>query len=151
STRFHSEGVGRSRFAPELVAYHAPDLPAGERYRELLAALLSAAGVLPGDRCPVLLFTTAEPGAGATTVQLNVAITAARQGRRRVVVVAATLARPAVAERLGLPTVPGLREVLAGSAALEQALQPTEQANLRALTAGLAVSGPGTRYVAETM
>jgi Mrp family chromosome partitioning ATPase len=133
-----------------LVAFHAPDLPTGEQYRDLLAALLPASGVRAGERCPVLVFTAAELGTGATTIVLNVAITAARQGRRRVVVVDANLRRPAVADRLGLPPAPGLREVLQGAAALDQALQPTEQLNLLALTAGLTEAAPGTRFVAET-
>jgi Mrp family chromosome partitioning ATPase len=140
----------RPGFAPELVAFHAPDIPAAEQYRDLLAALLPASRVRAGERCPVLAFTAAEAGAGSTTILLNVAVSAARQGRRRVVVVDAHLRRPAVAERLGLPPAPGLREVLRGAAALDEALQPTGQPNLLALTAGLADGGPGTRFVAET-
>jgi Mrp family chromosome partitioning ATPase len=132
------------------VTFHAPEQPAAEQYRGLLAALLPLPGVRGGERGPVLLFTACRSGAGATTIVLNVALTAAHQGRRRVVVVDGNLRRPAVARRLGLPAVPGVREVLAGTAGLDRALQPTEQDNLLALTAGLAASGPGTRFVAET-
>jgi Mrp family chromosome partitioning ATPase len=139
------------RFAPELVAYHSPDGAAAEQYREVLAALLPAAGARAGEGCPVLLFAGSQPEVGATTVLLNVAITAARQGRRRVVVVDAHLRRPAVASRLSLAPAPGLREVLRGTAGLDQALRQTGQANLLALTAGLAESGSGTRFVAETL
>jgi Mrp family chromosome partitioning ATPase len=142
--------AGRPRFAPELVAFYSPELPVAEPYRNLLAALLPASGPREGERCPVLVFTASREGAGATTVLLNVAITAARSGRRRVAVVDANLRRPAVAERLGLEAAPGLREVLHGTATLEQALRPTEQPHLLALTAGLAESGAGTRFVAET-
>jgi Mrp family chromosome partitioning ATPase len=142
--------VGRPRFAPELVAFHSPDLPVTEPYRNLLAALLPASGVRQGERCPVLVFTASQDGAGATTVLLNIAITAARPGRRRVAVVDANLRRPAVAERLGLEAAPGLREVLQGTATLDQALRPTEQPHLLALPAGLADAGAGTRFVAET-
>jgi Mrp family chromosome partitioning ATPase len=46
--------------------------------------------------------------------------------------------QPAVAERLGLPEVPGLAEVLAGRVALGQVLQETGQPNLVALSAGAA-------------
>jgi Mrp family chromosome partitioning ATPase len=67
------------------------------------------------------------------------------------VVIDANLCRPSVAEQLGLPAAPGLREVLIGAATLEQALQQTEQENLLALTAGLAISGSGPRFVAQTM
>jgi Mrp family chromosome partitioning ATPase len=140
----------RAPFAPELVAYHAPDLPAGQQYRSLLGSLLQTQRE-GGRHCALLLFTASRPGLGATTIVLNVAITAARQGRRPIVVIDANLRRPAVAERLGLPAVPGLRDVLAGTAALDQALQPTNQENLLALTAGLGASGPGPRFVAQTV
>ena len=84
----------------------------------------------------------------------------AREGLRRVLVVDAHLRQPAVAERLGLSASPGLREVLAGSIALERALQPTEQPNLFALTAGTsnpqsALRTPqaenGPRFVGQTL
>jgi Mrp family chromosome partitioning ATPase len=116
----------------------------------LLPALLTACGEAHSERGRALLFTAARAGSGTTTVLLNVAITAARPGRRRVLVVDANARQPAVAERLGLPIVPGLREVLSGSVSLEQALQSTEQANLLALTAGAAAPS-GTRFVAETL
>src|SRR5262245_56034766 len=35
--------ASRSRLAPELVAYHAPDQPAARQYREVLDAVLNAA------------------------------------------------------------------------------------------------------------
>jgi Mrp family chromosome partitioning ATPase len=143
--------VERPPLAAELIAYHAPELPAAVAYRHLLAALLPAATVRVEERCPVLLFSAARSGVGATTVLLNVAITAARQGRRLVIVVDANLRQPAAAQRLGLPAAPGLREVLTGAAALQDALQETAQENLLALTAGLATAGPGPRFVAETM
>jgi Mrp family chromosome partitioning ATPase len=147
----HRPGVAApSRLAPELTAFHTPDLPAAAQYRELLAALLPAAGASAGEVCPVLLFTASEPGVGATTVVLNLAISAARQPGRRVVVVDTNLGRPAVADRLGLPAAPGLREVLCGAASLDSAVRPTAQENLLALTAGLAAAGPGPRFVAET-
>jgi Mrp family chromosome partitioning ATPase len=143
----------RARLAPELVAYYAPDLPAGQQYRALLRSLLEAHKGCPsaGGRSPVLLFTATRSGIGTTTILLNVAITAARQARGPVVAVDANLRRPSVAERLGLPAAPGLREVLGGSATLNQALQGTDQDNLLVLTAGLAVSPSGPRFVALTM
>ncbi len=69
----------------------------------------------------------------------------------------ANLRQPGVAERLGLPSAPGLREALAGTVALDAFVQPTEQPNLFALTAGSPVpsglrdGGSVLRYVAETM
>jgi Mrp family chromosome partitioning ATPase len=120
-----------SRLAPELVAFHAPDQPSSADYVQLLEALSGASKRSPA----ALLLAGVRPRIGTTTVLLNVAITAARQGRR-VAVVDANLVRPAVAKYLGLEPAPGLTEVLAGDQPVEQALRATEQSNLVALTAG---------------
>jgi Mrp family chromosome partitioning ATPase len=143
--------AARSPFARELVAYHAPDGPAGLQYRDLLSGLLSATGIVQGGAGRAVLATGSRSGLGTTTALLNIAIAAARQGRRRVLVLDGNLGRPAVAERLGLLPAPGLREVLAGSVALEQAVRETAQPDLLALTAGELVSPTGgARFVAET-
>jgi Mrp family chromosome partitioning ATPase len=121
--------------APELVAYHAPGQPSSARYGDLLASLLEAGRVRAGVACRTLLLTAARAEIGTTTVLLNLAISAARQDRR-VVVVDANLRRPAVADRLALSPGPGLTDVLAGEVALEDAVRATAQDNLFVLTAG---------------
>jgi len=152
--------AARSSFAPELVAYHAPDQPAARQYRDVLDAVRNAAS--GSNRPAVLLFTPALPRSGATTTTLNLAITAAAAERRqRVLIVDANFRRPTVAERLGLPAAPGLREAMAGAAALDEVIQPTELAHLFVLTAGVPPlypppraegdKGEGVRFVAETL
>jgi Mrp family chromosome partitioning ATPase len=138
----------RSCLAPELAAYHAPNQLAAQQYRDVLDAVLNASSV--SARLSALLFTSVSPGSGATTALLNVAITAASQLRQRVLVVDANFRRPAVAERLGLPATPGLREAMAGAVALDEVIQATEQTNLSALTAGVRTAS-GVRFVAETL
>ena len=138
----------RSSFAAELVAFHAPEQLAARQFREVLDALL-AASAMP-DRGSALLFTSVLPSCGTTTTLLNLAITAARRDRGRAIVVDAHFRRPAVADRLGLPAAPGLREVMAGTIALDEAIQTTELQNLSALTAGIRESG-GVRFVAESL
>jgi len=149
-----------ARLALELISYHRPNHPISLHYRKLAENLLA-----PAPSSQVLLFTSALTEAGTTTVLLNLAISAVRQGglgKRRVVVVDGNLRRPAMADRLGLKQGPGLREVLAGSSALEPALQETDQINLWALPAGHAERRPGAgrtaswpevgpRFLAETM
>jgi Mrp family chromosome partitioning ATPase len=138
----------QSSLAPELVAYHAPDQPAAQQYRDVLDAVLKASAA--SARPSALLFTSASLGSGATTALLNAAITAAGQLRQRVIVVDANFRRPAVAERLGLSSTPGLCEVMAGAVALDEVIQATEQSNLFALTAGVRTAS-GVRFVAETL
>ena len=99
-------------FAAEVVAHHQPDHPISGQYRELLAALTPA---VPGEAAAALLLTPALPGADVSAVLLNLAVTAARKGGRRVIVVDADLRQPTLAERLGLSARPGLAEVLAGN------------------------------------
>jgi Mrp family chromosome partitioning ATPase len=135
------------RFAPDLVAFHRPDHPVSEQYRSLLQTLT---GPSPVAGAQVLLFTAAATAAGTTTAVLNLAVTAAREGDLRVVVVDADVGQPAVADRLGLPAAPGLHEVLAGTASLHEALRETGQANFQALTAGKVRAG-ACRLAAEPM
>jgi Mrp family chromosome partitioning ATPase len=123
-----------SPLPPELVAYHSPNEAASAEYAQLLAtALVSAEARVDGPK--VLLFTGTRARARTTAVVLNLAITAARQGQR-VVVIDANLRRPALAARLGLEAAPGLTEVLQGAVALREALRPTAQDGLRVLAAG---------------
>lgn len=134
-------------FAPELVAFHRPEHTVSRQYQTLADAI---AEQLPGRGSPLLLFTAAAPGVGATTVVLNLAVTLARR-RQGVVVVDAQRDRPAVAERLGLPTAPGLEEVLAGAVPLAEALQETGQEQLVALPAGRGRTRPGARWTADAL
>jgi tyrosine-protein kinase Etk/Wzc len=123
--------VAGSRFAPELVTYHAPGQVVSTRYTALLRTLLDNAG----REAKILLFCGVRASTGATTVLLNLAITAAQQGRQ-VIVVDANLRRAGIAEKLGMKPAPGLTEVLAGKVALNDAIRGTIQQGLRTLTAG---------------
>ena len=121
------------RFDRELVAIHQPDHPISEQYRTIVNNLEKQ---LTAVQSQVLLFTTAAPGIDTAAVLLNLAITHARQAETPTIVVDANLRRPNLAERLGLPAAPGLKNVLAGLIALPRAVQETGQPNLYALTAG---------------
>jgi Mrp family chromosome partitioning ATPase len=138
-----------TQFAPDLIAFHDPEHAVSAQYRELLKALLAAR---PADQPQALLFTAAQAVGGTmTTTVLNAAITAARRGRRRVAAVDANTAAPALAPALGLAEKPGWREVLAGTATLDEALRQTAQPDLAALTAGVTAAAGGVRFLAETV
>jgi Mrp family chromosome partitioning ATPase len=128
------------RFAPELIAFHRSEHPVSEQYRTLIGGI---AAQIPAGRPQVILFTALAPEAGTTTVLLNTAITFARQGDLRIVVVDANWQRPAIARRLELPESPGLRDFITGKATLAQAIQETGQPRLQALTAGTGIRGAG--------
>ena len=120
------------RLAQELVAYHAPDHPVAEQYRSLAREFESQLRLETGK---VLLFSSAQPGAGKTSVVLNLGLTMARQGTR-VLVVDANLRRPAIAERLGIGAGPGLRDVLTRTVPLPWAIQNSGLENLTVLAHG---------------
>ncbi len=126
------------RFAPELVAFHHPHHPIGAQYRQVAEGIEAT---LPAGQSHVLLFTAPAPRTGTTTVLVNLAITRARQGQSRVVMVDANVRRPGIAGYLGLPLTPGLAEVLRGNAALRRVTRETGQPNLHVLAAGQAVAG----------
>jgi capsular exopolysaccharide synthesis family protein len=70
-----------------------------------------------------LLITSAAPAEGKTAVALNLAIAEAVSGNTNVVLLEADLRHPAMAERIGIGSVPGLTEVLTGKATLDSALR----------------------------
>jgi Mrp family chromosome partitioning ATPase len=135
------------RVAPEVIASHQPDHEVSKQYRALLARVLPTPAGATGD---VLLFTALAPAAGVTTALLNLAVSACAADGRAVVAVDVNLRRPALAGRLGLAAGPGVSELLAGRAALEQAVRRTAQDRLHALTAG-AAAAPGVAITAEAV
>jgi Mrp family chromosome partitioning ATPase len=125
----------------ELVAFHQPNHAVSGQYRALAAEISRH---LPGSLPRVLLLAGAAEGVGTSTVLLNLAMTLAQQDAT-VTLVDANLARPALADRLGVPTAPGLREVLAGRMPATWCVHETVQSNLFVMPAG-GVATPGDDY-----
>jgi len=118
--------------SPDIIAHHQPDHPVSKQYGLLLEQMLHA----EADReHPIWFFAGIGPQVGATTVLLNLAVIAATQRQRRVVVVEGNLDRPGLADRLGLRVMAGYPEVLAGSEALEYMVLTGSLPNLHLLPA----------------
>jgi Mrp family chromosome partitioning ATPase len=137
-----------SKFGTELIAFHDPEDVISGQYRDLFTSMMAG---LSTSRAQSLLFTSALADVPTTTVLLNLAVTAAQRGRRRVAVLDANLRQPSVGLRLGLSDATGLRQVLMGTATVDEALHKTEQDNLFALTAGVENLNGNLRFVAETV
>jgi Mrp family chromosome partitioning ATPase len=120
------------RFGRELVAFHDAAHPLAEQYRALWSSLAES---LAGQSPQALLFAGFGSVTCKTTVVLNLAITCARE-EKRTLAVELVASSPSVGRRLGLPERPGLADVLAGRAALSDAIQETGLANFQVLTAG---------------
>ena len=138
--------AAQQRFAADLIAFHHPDQPGAAAYHEVAAALLETK---PSGTAHVWLCLGTAAGVGTTSVVLNLAISLATTSGLRVVVVDGNLARPAVAERLGLRGRPGLAEVLSGQESLDRAIQPTGVERLTALTAGQFEREPAPGHIAD--
>jgi succinoglycan biosynthesis transport protein ExoP len=122
-------------FSPLLVAASDPESPAAEEYRLLRTRLESRD---TGRRTQLLLITSPRVGEGKTTTSANLALTMSREFQNKVVLVEADLRRPTLAARFGIRSEPGLVEVLAGAANLDEALVTVPGHSLVLLPAGLA-------------
>jgi len=87
------------------------------------------------------MVTSTIPAEGKSSTASNLAIAMALDGRR-IVLVDADLHRPQLDSRFGLARQPGLTNVLAAQATLEDALQETDIPGLRILTSGVLPPNP---------
>jgi Mrp family chromosome partitioning ATPase len=114
-----------------------PLLP-GDASAYLYQAVAMLEGVVPADRFAVGL-ASCHHGTGTSSVAWHFASMLAASGRRPVCLVEANLRTPVLAGgALGLRTAPGLRELLAGEADLEAAVQQSSWEELSVITAGAA-------------
>lgn len=101
-----------------LVALSAPESPAAEQFRVLWQRLLRLAIRRP---MRVVAVTSAASGEGRTTTAVNLALTAAQDGRL-VLLLEADLRRPSLAKLLNMPERAGIGDLLEGKAELSQAV-----------------------------
>jgi succinoglycan biosynthesis transport protein ExoP len=118
------------------------DRPAGvlaENFRQIRAQVLKK--MTQGGH-KSLLVVAGSPGAGATTVVINLA-QAIAAAEHKVLVIDANFRRPGVHRVLGLSEQPGLSDVLAGEAGLWDAVQSSGTERFDVLAAGT----PGVRVI----
>jgi Mrp family chromosome partitioning ATPase len=128
----------KERFAPELVVFHQPDHEVSRQYQGVVTQMEQQ---LQTSVTKSLLFTSALPDAGTTSVVVNLALAHASSEDKPTLLVDANFERPAISERLGLTAEPGLREILARTVPLAWGIKDSGLPNLRILTAGQR-SGP---------
>jgi capsular exopolysaccharide synthesis family protein len=104
-----------------------------EAFRTMRATLAMISG---RDKHRVFLITSAIPGEGKTFTSSNFAATLAQQGFRTLLI-DSDLRKPSVSKLFFNENLkPGLSEVLMGSAAVDQAIVPTQIEHLSVLPAG---------------
>ncbi len=130
-------GVLPTRLRPRLDDVYPALEAAGRTFDRLRNEVL--ASLDDGDR--VIVVTGASRGFAATLVATNLAAALARAGSEVVLVRAQPRSTIGI---LGLPTAPGLSEVLAGTVPLGEAVRPAPRIpKLRVLTTGSTASAGG--------
>ena len=122
-----------------LVAAHAPDAAGASQYRGICTRILHADQATP---VKVIMVTSPGTGEGKSVTAANLALTMAREYQRPTCLIDANLRHPKLQEMFGLPDGPGLIDVLAGRATLDQALTLVEPAGITVLTAGKGAEHP---------
>jgi capsular exopolysaccharide synthesis family protein len=108
-----------SRRQPRIDAPRASPKTA-EAYRIMRTNLVAAAGA---GRARSVAVTSVSSGQSSAIISMNVAVALAQAGKR-IALVAADARRPQLGSMLGLPSSPGLTDVLAGKQEFEQVLLP---------------------------
>ncbi len=125
--------VAGAHLDPRLITASSAETRVAEQYRALRTRILHADPTSPVN---VVMLTSAGRGEGKTLTAGNLGLTMAQEWQRRVCIVDADLRYPQMHRLFGLPDGPGLCDVLAGHAPLEDALVTLEEHDLTILPAG---------------
>jgi capsular exopolysaccharide synthesis family protein len=131
--------VAAATLHPALVAALAPHSAVAEHYRAIRTRLAHRE-----DHGPLRTLIVTSPGAGEgkSVTTANLALTMAQELQSNVVLVDADLRSPAAHSLFGIEGAPGLTEVLAGNASLDEALVYLPDLRLTILPAGNAPQFP---------
>ena len=132
----------KNREMPLLLSDGNAQSPAAEAFRVLGA---STSALISKAQFKTILFSSAEPGAGKSTVVANLAVAMAEAGRR-VIVVDGDLRHPGIDQMFGVAMEPGLSDLLLDPSRLDSVVQPTQVQRIRAVAAGSAQIGPALLY-----
>lgn len=103
------------------------------------AARTNLTFILPGGGCKVIGITSALPGVGKSISAINLAMSFG-QIDKKILLVDCDMRLPTVATKLGIKSVPGIADVLAGEALITQAIQHVKKIDV--LPAGNIPSDP---------
>ncbi len=130
-----------------ILYFARPQHPAIEGYRTLRTNL-QFLELEEGGR--TILFPSAGPEEGKSTVILNLGAALSEMGKK-VLLVEADLRKPVLDRYFKVSPGKGISAVLAGTATLEEAVQPTEYPNLYVLLAGIKPPNPAELVASEGM
>lgn len=117
-----------------MVTLTAPSSSAAEQYRTLFYRLERMREMRP---MKVVSFTSAMPGEGKSVTAINLALSSARANPdRRILLIDADLRCSQVAEYLGIRSQPGLAELLAGKADIQDVVRRFRSSSLAVIPGG---------------
>jgi capsular exopolysaccharide synthesis family protein len=125
--------------SPLLVAGTMPHALVAEQYRALRTRIAQSEN---GHARRVLIVSSPTKGDGKSITSANLALTMSQEFNRSVVLVDADLRQPLLHTLLGIPSAPGLSEVLQGAAALEDVLLALPEHRLTVLPGGTLPENP---------
>ncbi len=125
--------TARATLHPSLVSAIAPHSGVAERYRAMRARL-----TMSEEAGPLRSILITSPGSqdGKSITAANLALAMAQEFQRSVVLVDGNLRGPSIHTLFGIDGTPGLSEVLAGDASLEETLVYLPDYRLTVLPAG---------------
>jgi capsular exopolysaccharide synthesis family protein len=120
--------------SPILVTYHNRGGKITEEYRALRTNLLAQN---PNEKFCYLI-TSAQPDEGKTVTCLNLGIVMAERVDRKTIIIDCDLRKRQCAAMLGVPSTPGVAELLRGEATFKDVVQSTPYPNLFFIPSGAA-------------
>ncbi|MBS4025928.1 MAG: CpsD/CapB family tyrosine-protein kinase [Clostridia bacterium] len=124
--------MGKKADVRQLITHTDPKSPASEAFRTLRTNLYYSN---LDKTMKKVMFTSAGPGEGKSTVLANLAVTVAQSGQR-VLVIDADLRKPVQHKIFGLSNMKGLTNLLVDSLELSEVVKETKVENLQILTSG---------------
>ena len=92
--------------------------------------------------CKVVAVTSSISGEGKTVSTVNLAVNLASTGRKKVLLIDLDLRKSDLAKGLRFPSIPGLAELLAGTACLNEVLRHVVEQGVDVIPSGMRVSAP---------
>ncbi len=132
--KYKPEGIELSRILSENTNFNTI-----ETYKSIRTSIMFS--MPKTEKGKVIVVTSATPGEGKTTTNINLAITFAQMGAK-VIIVDCDLRKARVHKYLGLERTEGVSNVLCGFTALEKAIKKNAREGLDCLTAGAIPPNP---------
>jgi capsular exopolysaccharide synthesis family protein len=129
-----------------LISAIDPNDPLYESYRRIRNNLK----FIDDKPLKSLLITCAGPGEGKSTTVVNLGISAAREGKR-VLIIDTDLRRPSLHTHLNLSNAGGVTDILHGKTSADDAIKPTQIQGLSIITSGPPPPDPGVLIESDQM